>query len=58
MFQIDPQKVSFHLPLHRYFSVFLRQAVKHQGFSLKELLPHPYMISLLMMHPLRVQVRR
>ena len=55
-FQTDPQKASFHLPLHRYFSVFLRQAVKYQGFTLKELLPEPFMLSLLMMHPLRIQV--
>jgi len=55
-FQTDPQKASFHLPLHRYFSVFLRQAVKYQGFTLKELLPESFMLSLLIMHPLRVQV--
>ena len=28
--QVDRLKVSFHLPLHRYFSVFVRQAVKLQ----------------------------
>ena len=34
--QSDDKKFSFHYPLHRYFSVFLRQAVEYQGFALKE----------------------
>jgi len=53
--QVDALKVSFHLPLHRYFSVFVRQAVKLQGFSLAELLPDTDTLHLMMMHPLRVQ---
>jgi len=53
--QVDRLKVSFHLPLHRYFSVFVRQAVKLQGFSLAELLPDRDTLHLMMMHPLRVQ---
>ena len=53
--QVDRLKVSFHLPLHRYFSVFVRQAVKLQGFSLAELLPDRETLHLMMMHPLRVQ---
>lgn len=53
--QIDALKTSFHLPLHRYFSVFVRQAVKQQGFSLAELLPDSQTLHLMMMHPLRAQ---
>ena len=55
---MHPDKASFHLPLHRYFSVFLRQAIKYQGFTLKELLPDQETLKLLAMHPLRVQVRK
>ncbi len=55
-FQIDPLKASFHIPLHRYYAVFLRQAVKAQGFALRELLPDNDMLTLMMQHPLRVQV--
>ena len=55
-FQMDTRKASFHIPLHRYFSVFLRQAVKAQNFTLKQLLPDPEFLTLLMQHPLRVQV--
>ncbi len=52
---IDPLKASFHLPLHRYYAVFLRQAVKAQGFPLRQLLPDSRMLTLMMQHPLRVQ---
>ncbi|XP_043254590.1 E3 ubiquitin-protein ligase Ubr3 [Colletes gigas] len=52
----DSLQVSFHLPLHRYFAVFLRQAVRQQGATLNDLLPPTDMLHLLMMHPLRVQV--
>ena len=34
--QSDDKKFSFHYPLHRYFSVFLRQAIKYQGFAPNE----------------------
>ena len=54
--QLDDKKASFHLPLHRYFSVFLRHAVKYHGFGLDELLPDTDMLTLMMQHPLRVQV--
>jgi len=56
LFQIDPLKASFHIPLHRYFAVFLRQAVKSQGFTLQELLPDNDFLTRMMQHPLRVQV--
>nr|CAD7445183.1 unnamed protein product [Timema bartmani] len=51
----DSMQVSFHLPLHRYFSVFMCQAIKHQGLSLQEILPPRDVLTLIMMHPLRVQ---
>ncbi|CAK9812220.1 E3 ubiquitin-protein ligase UBR3 [Anthophora quadrimaculata] len=52
----DSLQVSFHFPLHRYFAVFMCQAVRRQGATLNELLPPTDMLHLLMMHPLRVQV--
>nr|CAD7573224.1 unnamed protein product [Timema californicum] len=52
----DSMQVSFHLPLHRYFSVFMCQAIKQQGLSLQEILPPRDVLTLIMMHPLRVQV--
>ncbi|XP_043683976.1 E3 ubiquitin-protein ligase Ubr3 isoform X1 [Vespula pensylvanica] len=52
----DSLQVSFHLPLHRYFAVFMCQAVRQQGVTLQDLLPPTDMLHLLMMHPLRVQV--
>ncbi|XP_066595206.1 E3 ubiquitin-protein ligase Ubr3 [Prorops nasuta] len=52
----DSQQVSFHLPLHRYFAVFMCQAVRNQGVTLEDLLPPNDLLHLLMMHPLRVQV--
>ncbi|XP_022907951.1 E3 ubiquitin-protein ligase Ubr3 [Onthophagus taurus] len=52
----DSLQMSFHLPLHRYFAVFLCQAVAKQGVSLNEVLPSSDVIHMLMMHPLRVQV--
>ncbi|XP_020708415.2 E3 ubiquitin-protein ligase Ubr3 [Athalia rosae] len=52
----DSVQVSFHLPLHRYFAVFMCQAVRQQGAVLHDLLPPTDMLHLIMMHPLRVQV--
>ncbi|XP_044728240.1 E3 ubiquitin-protein ligase Ubr3 [Chrysoperla carnea] len=52
----DCYQVSFHLPLHRYFAVFMCQAIKMQGVSLREVLPSSDILHLIMMHPLRVQV--
>lgn len=48
--------MSFHLPLHRYFAVFLYQAVRNQGLSISELLPPPHELKQIIFHPLRVQV--
>lgn len=55
MTQNDSMQVSFHLPLHRYFSVFLYQAVRNQGLSLAELLPPQNELKSMVQHPLRVQ---
>ncbi|XP_044253038.1 E3 ubiquitin-protein ligase Ubr3 [Tribolium madens] len=52
----DNLQVSFHLPLHRYFSVFLCQAVSKQGITLDEVLPSNEELMVMIMHPLRVQV--
>ncbi|XP_071446964.1 E3 ubiquitin-protein ligase Ubr3 isoform X2 [Hetaerina americana] len=52
----DSFQVSFHLPLHRYFSVFMCQAIKQQGVTLKDVHPGIDTLHHMMMHPLRVQV--
>ncbi|ROT84089.1 putative E3 ubiquitin-protein ligase UBR3 isoform X1 [Penaeus vannamei] len=51
----DPYQVSFHLPLHRYYSVFMCQAVRAQGARLEEVLPPQDLLHLIMVHPLRLQ---
>ena len=56
-FQTDPYQVSFHIPLHRYLAAFTCQAVRAQGITLKEILPTNSLLQLIMMHPLRIQVR-
>ncbi|XP_073970772.1 ubr3 ubiquitin ligase isoform X1 [Rhodnius prolixus] len=53
---VENYQVSFHLPLHRYFAVFMCQAVNMQGRALSEVLPPTSMLQLIMVHPLRVQV--
>lgn len=47
---------SFHFPLHRYLAAFISQAVKLMGIKLTDVLPSAELLSLLMIHPLRVQV--
>ncbi|XP_050311178.1 E3 ubiquitin-protein ligase Ubr3-like [Anthonomus grandis grandis] len=55
----DSMQVSFHLPLHRYLAVFLCQGVAKQGIRIEEILPsNDTMLTLLIMHPLRVQVSK
>jgi len=50
-------QASFHFPLHRYLAAFVCQAVTKMGISLNDVLPsRPYLLPLLMIHPLRVQV--
>ncbi|XP_064095704.1 E3 ubiquitin-protein ligase ubr3-like isoform X3 [Macrobrachium nipponense] len=51
----DPYQVSFHLPLHRYYSVFMCQAVRAQGAQLADVLPPQDLLHLIMVHPLRLQ---
>ncbi|KAG4079082.1 hypothetical protein HA402_001053 [Bradysia odoriphaga] len=46
---------SFHFPLHRYLAAFTCQAVKCMGMSLNNILPSTNDLTLLMIHPLRVQ---
>lgn len=55
-FQREMMRSSFHFPLHRYLAAFTYQAVRHTGMSLKDILPSADSLTLLMMHPLRVQV--
>ncbi|XP_001963942.3 E3 ubiquitin-protein ligase Ubr3 [Drosophila ananassae] len=52
----EMMQASFHFPLHRYLAAFVCQAVTKMGISLSEVLPsRPYLLPLLMIHPLRVQ---
>ncbi|KAJ6638423.1 E3 ubiquitin-protein ligase Ubr3, partial [Pseudolycoriella hygida] len=56
--KIEPREMmvaSFHFPLHRYLAAFTCQAVKCMGMSLKNILPPTNLLTLLMIHPLRVQ---
>uniref|UniRef100_A0A674B6J2 E3 ubiquitin-protein ligase n=1 Tax=Salmo trutta TaxID=8032 RepID=A0A674B6J2_SALTR len=50
-----PNQVTFHLPLHRYYAMFLSKAVKCQGLDLDSLLPHQEMLMKIMVHPLQIQ---
>ncbi|XP_016923094.2 E3 ubiquitin-protein ligase Ubr3 isoform X1 [Drosophila suzukii] len=52
----EMMQASFHFPLHRYLAAFVCQAVTKMGISLNDVLPsRPYLLPLLMIHPLRVQ---
>uniref|UniRef100_A0A8C3D924 E3 ubiquitin-protein ligase n=1 Tax=Corvus moneduloides TaxID=1196302 RepID=A0A8C3D924_CORMO len=50
-----PNQVTFHLPLHRYFAMFLSKAVKCQELDLDTILPDQEMLMKLMIHPLQIQ---
>uniref|UniRef100_A0A8D0C5S4 E3 ubiquitin-protein ligase n=1 Tax=Salvator merianae TaxID=96440 RepID=A0A8D0C5S4_SALMN len=50
-----PNQVTFHLPLHRYYAMFLSKAVKCQELDLDSLLPDQEMLMKLMVHPLQIQ---
>lgn len=53
----NPLHCTFHIPLHRYYSVFLRNGVEYQGLNLDELLPtNVEQIKLLLAHPLQIQI--
>ncbi|XP_044273896.1 E3 ubiquitin-protein ligase UBR3 isoform X1 [Varanus komodoensis] len=51
----SPNQVTFHLPLHRYYAMFLSKAVKCQELDLDSLLPDQEMLMKLMVHPLQIQ---
>uniref|UniRef100_A0A8C6Q550 E3 ubiquitin-protein ligase n=1 Tax=Nothobranchius furzeri TaxID=105023 RepID=A0A8C6Q550_NOTFU len=48
-------QVTFHLPLHRYYAMFLSRAVKCQSLDLDSLLPDQEMLMKIMVHPLQIQ---
>ncbi|XP_039613525.1 E3 ubiquitin-protein ligase ubr3 isoform X3 [Polypterus senegalus] len=48
-------QVTFHLPLHRYYAMFLSKAVKCQGLDLDSLLPDQEVLMKIMVHPLQIQ---
>ncbi|XP_073161887.1 E3 ubiquitin-protein ligase UBR3 isoform X6 [Lepidochelys kempii] len=50
-----PNQVTFHLPLHRYYAMFLSKAVKCQELDLDSILPDQEMLMKLMIHPLQIQ---
>ncbi|XP_035378865.1 E3 ubiquitin-protein ligase ubr3 isoform X1 [Electrophorus electricus] len=50
-----PNQVTFHLPLHRYYAMFLSKAVKCQALDLDSLLPDQEMLMKIMVHPLQIQ---
>ncbi|KAM9486778.1 E3 ubiquitin-protein ligase ubr3 isoform 1-T1 [Clarias gariepinus] len=50
-----PNQITFHLPLHRYYAMFLSKAVKCQGLDLDSLLPDQEMLMKIMVHPLQIQ---
>lgn len=53
----NPLHCTFHIPLHRYYSIFLRNGVAFQGLPLVELLPaNEEQIKLLLAHPLQIQI--
>uniref|UniRef100_A0A671YSQ0 E3 ubiquitin-protein ligase n=1 Tax=Sparus aurata TaxID=8175 RepID=A0A671YSQ0_SPAAU len=55
LLQPAPNQVTFHLPLHRYYAMFLSKAVKCQGLDLDSLLPDQEMLMKIMVHPLQIQ---
>lgn len=52
----DPMQSTFHLPLHRYFSVFMHHAIQHQDARVDDLLPPEDTLRQLIAHPLQTQV--
>lgn len=53
----NPLNCTFHIPLHRYYSIFLRNGVEYQNLRLDELLPsNEEQIKLLLAHPLQIQI--
>ena len=56
LFQPQALKGSFHLPLHRHLAMFINAAVQYHGLALRDVLPPPDKIQMIMMHPLQLQV--
>lgn len=54
--QNELKYASFHYPLHRYLAALVSQSVKTMGINMSDVLPSTELLTLLMMHPLRVQV--
>ena len=53
----DPLQATFHIPLHRYYSIFLQHAVNYQGMSLEGLLPSSEAkLKMYLAHPLHVLI--
>ena len=53
----NPLHCTFHIPLHRYYSIFLRNGVEFQNLNLDELLSsNEEQIKLLLAHPLQIQI--
>uniref|UniRef100_UPI00398E92C3 E3 ubiquitin-protein ligase ubr3 isoform X6 n=1 Tax=Pristiophorus japonicus TaxID=55135 RepID=UPI00398E92C3 len=50
-----PNQVTFHLPLHRYYAMFLSKAIRCQQLDLDSLLPDQEMLMKMMVHPLQIQ---
>lgn len=55
-FQNEMKYASFHYPLHRYLAALVSQSVKTMGINMSDVLPSTELLTLLMMHPMRVQV--
>ncbi|RWS24069.1 E3 ubiquitin-protein ligase UBR3-like protein, partial [Leptotrombidium deliense] len=50
-------QATFHIPLHRYYAIFLHHGVQHQGLKLHEMLPSDEAkLKLYLAHPLQVQI--
>jgi len=45
---------TFHIPLHRYLSVFIQHAVSYQNVSLEHILPSEEVLKQLLAHPLQL----
>ena len=52
----NPMQCTFHIPLHRYFSVFVQHAVSYQNVSLDDILPSEDVLKQLLAHPLQTLV--
>lgn len=50
-------QATFHIPLHRYYAIFLQHGVANQGMSLDFLLPHSEsQLKIFLAHPLQVMI--